>query len=80
MCIRDSPHPHPHPHPHPEQARNSELEEELAGVRAEREATRRKLDVQLRERDIENKHLTKAGSTTRSRSTWSRSTRTRARI
>ena len=30
-------------------------------MRAEREATRRKLDVQLRERDIENKHLTKAG-------------------
>lgn len=43
-------------------ARNAELEEELAGVRAERESTRKALDVQLRERDIENKHLTKASS------------------
>lgn len=106
-------------------ARNVELEEQLASVRAERETTRKALDVQLRERDIENKHLVKASSlpclpprsppppplprrpyslpclrtahpwprsnrvallprlrrasATRSRSTWSRSTRTPAR-
>ena len=43
-------------------ARNVELEEQLASVRAERETTRKALDVQLRERDIENKHLVKASS------------------
>ena len=43
-------------------ARNVELEGQLASVRAERETTRKALDVQLRERDIENKHLVKASS------------------
>jgi len=37
------------------------LEEQLAGVRTERETERKALETQLRERDIQNKNLVKAG-------------------